>query len=139
MDCAAPRWLDDTYLRLQRVVVQLRPALRTPGIWDGMVTKLLHNLKHAPLLQLLRSLLGAALQSKLSRDVQLAMAEALVGILLQGSATVHFVLPAVTELGDSEKFEGLEKELHLAIATCLYISIWPTTTCLVHCRVKLNC
>ena len=118
VDCAAPRWLDDTHLRFQRVVLQLRPALRTPGIWDSMVTRLLHNLKHAPLLQLLRSLLGAALQVKLSREVQLAMAEAMVGVVMQGSAMIQFVLPAVTELGDSEKCDGLEKELHLVIATC---------------------
>ena len=118
VDCAAPRWLDDTHLRIQKVVVQLRPALRTPGIWEGMVTRLLRRLKHASLLQLLRSLLGAALQVKLSREVQLAMAEALADILMHGSAKIQFVLPAVIELGDSEKCEGLEKELHLAIATC---------------------
>lgn len=118
VDCAAPRWLDDTHLRLQRLVTQLRPALRTPGIWDGMVTRLLRNLKHAPLLQLLRSLLGTALQVKLSREVQFAMSEALAGILMQGSAKIQFILPAVTELGDSENCEGLEKELNLVIATC---------------------
>jgi serine/threonine-protein kinase ATR len=83
-----------------------------------MVTKLVRNLRHAPLLQLLRSLLGAALQVKLPREVQLAMAEALVGVLTQGSATIQFLLPAVAELGDSEKCEGLEKGLHLVIATC---------------------
>ena len=118
VDCAAPRWLDDTNMRLQRVAVQLRPALRTPGVWDGLTIKLLNSLKHAPLLQLLRSLLEAASQVKPSRHVQLAMAEALVSVLAQGSATIQFLLPAVTELGDSEKCEGLEKELHLTIATC---------------------
>ena len=89
-----------------------------------MVTRLLHKLKHAPLLQLLRSLFGAALQVKLSREVQLAMAEALVGILTQGLAKIEFLLPAVTELGDSEKCESLEKELHLVIATCfVYLNL----------------
>jgi serine/threonine-protein kinase ATR len=63
-------------------------------------------------------MLEAASQVKLSREVQLAMAEALVGVLMQGSATIQVLLPAVTELGDSEKCESLEKELHLIIATC---------------------
>ena len=83
-----------------------------------MVTRLLRNLKNAPLLQLLRSLLGTALQVNLTLEVQLATAEAFLGVLMQGSPTIQFLLPAVTELGDSEKCESLEKELHLIIATC---------------------
>jgi serine/threonine-protein kinase ATR len=118
IDCAAPRWLDDTHLRLQRLVVQLRSTLRTPGLWDSLVTRLLGSLKHAPLLQLSRSLLENASQTKLSREVQLAIAEALAKLSTQDSSAVQFLLPAVTELGESEKCESLERELHLVIATC---------------------
>lgn len=117
VDTAAPRWLDDTYMRLQRLIVRLRPSLRTPGTWDTLVTRLLRTLKHAPLLQLLRSILDCASQTKLIRSLQVATAEALVRCLTQNVAHINLLLPVVTALGESEQCEALEHELHVVVAT----------------------
>lgn len=119
VDCAAPRWLHDTQLRLQRITMRMRPFLQKSGTWDKIVVKLLSFLTNAPLLQFLRSLLADCQHSKYSRQVQLAMSTALLEVLRLHQATAGSLLPAVVKLGEGEQVDGIEPELTMVAATWL--------------------
>ena len=119
VDCAAPRWLNDTQLKLQRITMRMRPLLQKIETWDITAVKLLSCLRNAPLLQFLRSLLADCQHSKYSRQMQLAMSTALLEVLRLHRATAASLLPAVVKLCESEQGDGLEPELLMAAAAWL--------------------
>jgi hypothetical protein len=119
IDCAAPRWLHDTQLKLQRIAMRMRPFLQKCELWDNTAFKLLSCLENAPLLQFLRSLLADCQSSKYSRRVQLAISAALLDLLRLHQDNAGSLLPAVVRLGESEQVDGLEPELVMVAATWL--------------------
>jgi len=119
VDCAAPRWLDDTQLRVSRLATQTRPLLQKSGKWDDILVKLLDGLKHASLLHLLRSLSTECQQALFSRKVQLAMSSSLIDVLRLHKSSAEFLLPAIIELAESETCDRVEEELTTVLAAWL--------------------
>lgn len=119
VDCAAPRWLHDTQLKLQRITMRMRPLLQKSETWDNSAIKLLSCLRNAPLLQFLRSLLADRQPSKYSRQLQLTMSNALLDTLRLHQATVGSLLPSVIKLGESGEANSIVPELAMAAAAWL--------------------
>ena len=99
--------------------MRMRPLLQKIEIWDDTAIKLLSCLGNAPLLQFLRSLLAGCQHSKHSRQMQLAISTALLEVLRHHQAMAGSLLPAVFELGKSERGDALEPELLMVAAAWL--------------------
>ena len=121
VDCAAPRWLHDTQLKLQRITMRMRPLLQKSETWDNTAIKLLSCLKNAPLLQFLRSLLADCQQSKYSRQLQLAMSNAILETLRLHQATAGSLLSCVVKFGENEQLDGTEIEPELAMVAATWL------------------
>ena len=111
VDCAAPRWLHDTQLKLQRITMRMRPLLQKSETWDNTAIKLLSCLKNAPLLQFLRSLLADCQQSKYSRQLQLAMSNALLETLRLHQVTAGSLLSCLSNSARTSNLTGLRLSL----------------------------